>query len=128
MLYFLLRWLILAIAIGFTAWLMPGFEVKGNLWSSLIIIAAVYGLINAVIRPIIMFFTCPLIILTLGLFTFIVNALMLSLTDWFLPNLLTIDSFFWTTIIAALIISIVSGLLNLFLDDSAQPHRVSKAS
>lgn len=117
MIYFLLRWLFLAIAIGVTAWLMPGFQVQGDFWISLIIISAVYGLVNAFIRPIVMFFTCPLIALTLGLFTFIINALMLSLTSWFLPNLLIIDSFFWTTIIAALIISVISGLLNLFLHE-----------
>ena len=113
--YILIRWFILALAIGFTAWLMPGMQIQGNFWISLIIISAVYGLVNAIIRPIVLFFSCPLIILTLGLFTLIVNALMLSLTNWLLPNILTIDSFFWTTIIAALVISIVSGLLNLLL-------------
>lgn len=117
MLYFLLRWLFLALAVGITAWLMPGFQIQGEFWVSLIIISAVYGLVNAIIRPIIMLFTCPLIILTLGLFTFIINALMLSLTRWFLPNLLIIDSFFWTTIIAAIIISVISGLLNTFLHE-----------
>lgn len=116
MVYFLLRWLFLAIAIAFTAWLMPGFDIHGNYWTSLFIISAVYGLVNAFIRPIIMFFTCPLIILTLGLFTLIINALMLSLTNWLLPQILTIDTF-WTTLFAAIIISIVSGLLNLFLHD-----------
>ncbi|MCB0166703.1 MAG: phage holin family protein [Anaerolineae bacterium] len=117
MVYFLLRWAILAAAVGITAWLMPGFTIQGNYWMSLFIISAVYGLVNAVIRPIVMLLTCPLVILTLGLFTLIINAMMLSLTNWFLPNILTIDSFFWTTIIAAIIISIVSGLLNMFLHD-----------
>ncbi|HMR67557.1 MAG TPA: phage holin family protein [Anaerolineae bacterium] len=115
MIYILIRWAILAIAIGVTAWLLPGMTIQGNFWVSLIIISAVYGLVNAIIRPIIMFLSCPLIILTLGLFTLIANALMLSLTNWFLPNLLTIDSFFWTTVIASLIISIVSGFLNVFV-------------
>ena len=115
MLYILIRWFILALAIAFTAWLMPGMQIRGDFWVSLIIVSAVYGLVNALIRPIVLFFSCPLIILTLGLFTLIVNALMLSLTNWLLPNILTIDRFFWTTIIAALIISIVSGLLNLLL-------------
>lgn len=113
--YILIRWFILTLAIGFTTWLMPGVRIQGDFWVSLIIISAVYGLVNAIIRPIVLFFSCPLIILTLGLFTLIVNALMLSLTNWLLPHILTIDSFFWTTIIAALIISIVSGLLNLLL-------------
>ncbi len=116
MLHFILRWLFLAIAIGFTAWLMPGVEIHGNFWVSLIVIAAVFGFINAFIRPVIMFFTCPLIILTLGLFTLIINALMLSLTAWLLPNLLAVDGF-WTTFFAAIIISVVSSLLNIFLYD-----------
>lgn len=117
MLYFLIRWVILAIAVALTAWLLPGMQIQGNLWASLLIISAVYGLVNAIIRPIVTFFSCPLIILTLGLFTLIINALMLYLTNWLLPDILTIDSFFWTTIIGALIISIVSGLLNLFVRD-----------
>ncbi|HRV95639.1 MAG TPA: phage holin family protein [Anaerolineae bacterium] len=116
MIYFLLRWLFLAIAIGITAWLMPGFQIQGDYWMSLFIISAVYGLVNAFIRPIVMLLTCPLVILTLGLFTLIINALMLSLTNWFLPNILTIDTF-WTTLFAAIIISIISGLLNMFLHD-----------
>ena len=112
--YLLLRWLILTVAIAITAAIMPGVQIGGNYWVSLIIIAAIYGLVNAVIRPIVVFFTCPLIILTLGLFTLVINALMLSLTDWLLPSLLTVNGF-WTTFFAALIISIVSGLLGMFL-------------
>ena len=111
--YLLIRWLILTIAIGVTAWFLPGFEVSGGILG-LVIIAAVLGLINAFIRPIIMFFTCPLIILTLGLFTLVVNALMLSLTAWLLPSLISVDGF-WTTFFASLIISIVSAVLGLFL-------------
>jgi putative membrane protein len=115
--YLLLRWLFLAIAIAITAWLMPGMTIYGQGGQyvvNLLIVSVVFGLINAIIRPIVMFFTCPLIILTLGLFTLIINALMLSLTDWLLPNILTVDGF-WTTFFAALIISIISGLLGLFL-------------
>ncbi len=117
--FLFLRWLFLAIAIGITAWLMPGFQIHGSFWVNLIIISAVFGLINAIIRPIVMFFTCPLIILTLGLFTLVVNALMLSLTNWLLPNMLTIDGF-WTTFFSALIISIISGLLGMFLHDDSK--------
>jgi putative membrane protein len=117
--FLFIRWLFLAIAIAFTSWLMPGFEIHGTFWVSLLIIAAVLGLINTFIRPIIMFFSCPLVILTLGLFTLIINALMLSLTNWLLPSIVTIDGF-WTTFFAAIIISIVSGLLNLFVHDDSK--------
>jgi len=119
--YLLLRWLFLAIAIAITAWLMPGMTIhgEGSQWViNLLIVSVVLGLINTIIRPIVMFFTCPLVILTLGLFTLVINALMLSLTDWLLPNILTVDGF-WTTFFAALIISIISGLLGLFLHDDS---------
>ncbi|MBN1992857.1 MAG: phage holin family protein [Anaerolineae bacterium] len=117
--YLFLRWIILAIAIGITAWIMPGFQIHGAFWLNLVIIAAVLGLVNAIIRPIVMFLTCPLIILTLGLFTLVVNALMLSLTDWLLPNILSVEGF-WTTFFSALIISIVSGLLGVFVHDDSR--------
>jgi len=115
--YLLLRWLILALAIAATAWLFPGVAIQGSgstYLVNLIIIAAVFGLVNAIIRPIVTLLTCPLVILTLGLFTLVINALMLSLTDWLLPNILTVDGF-WTTFFAALVISIISGLLSMFL-------------
>lgn len=119
--YLFLRWVFLAIAIALTTWLFPGVTIsgEGSQWLlNLLIVAAVFGVINAIIRPIVMFFTCPLIILTLGLFTLVINALMLSLTDWLVPNILTVDGF-WTTFFAALVISIVSGLLGLFLHDES---------
>jgi putative membrane protein len=115
MLYILIRWVILAVAIGLTEWLMPGFTIHDG-FRGLVVVSAVFGLINAFIRPIIMFFTCPLIILTLGLFTLVINALLLALTAWLLPNYLTVDGF-WTTFFASLIISIISALLSLFVRD-----------
>ena len=121
--YTLIRWLFLAIAIALTAWIMPGVTIHGNYWVNLFIVSAVYGLVNAIIRPIIMFFTCPCIALTLGLFILVINALMLSLTDWLLPNMLTVDGF-WTTFFAALLISIISGLLNIFLYDKNSEQEI----
>jgi putative membrane protein len=113
--FLLIRWLILAVAIGVTAWLMPGFTVGSGI-AGLIIVAAVLGLINASLRPIVMFLTCPLIILTLGLFTLVVNALMLSLAAWLLPSLVQLDGL-WTTLFASLIISIISAVLAMFVHD-----------
>ena len=124
--YTLIRWLFLAIAIALTAWIMPGVTIHGSgseFWINLIIISAVYGLVNAIIRPIIMFFTCPCIAFTLGLFILVINALLLSLTNWLLPNMLTVDGF-WTTFFAALLISIISGLLNLFLYDKNSEQEI----
>jgi putative membrane protein len=83
-------------------------------------VALVFGILNAVIKPILMVLSLPLLVLTLGLFTFIVNALMLSLTSW-LSGLLgldfTVQNFFWDAVLGALIITIVSMLLNAVLPD-----------
>lgn len=117
--YLFIRWGILAAAIAVTAWLLPGVHIAGTgaQWLiNLIIVAGVLGLVNAIIRPIVMLFTCPLVILTLGLFSLVVNALMLSLVDWLLPSMLTVDGF-WTTFFASLLIAIVAGLLNIFVGD-----------
>lgn len=115
--YVLVRWGILAAAIAATAWLMPGVMVHGegtNWFINLFIVSAVLGLVNAIVRPIITLLTCPLVILTLGLFLLVINAMMLSLTSWLLPTILTVDGF-WTTLFASVVISIVSGLLNMFV-------------
>ncbi len=119
--YMLVRWGVLATAIAFTAWLLPGIMVSGsgvNWLINLLIVAAVLGLVNTIIRPVVMLLTCPLIILTLGLFSLVVNALMLSLTDWLLPGILTVHGF-WTTFFASLIIAITSGVLNIFVHDDS---------
>lgn len=111
--YMLVRWVVLAIAIGVTAWLLPGFEIRGDI-VGVLVVSAVFGLVNAFIRPIISFLTCPLIILTLGLFTIIINALMLSLTGWLLPQYMFLSGF-WTTILASIIISLISGFASVFV-------------
>lgn len=117
MLYLFIRWVILAIAIGFTVYLMPGMHFTGNL-IGLFILALVFALVNAIVRPIISFLTCPLILLTLGLFVLVINALMLMLTAWLTP-MLTIDGF-WTAFWASIIIGAISWVLNLFVHDSSR--------
>lgn len=81
----------------------------------LLIVSVVFGLVNAIVRPIVSLLSLPVTCLTLGLFTLIINAAMLWLTVWitsFLPVHVVIDSFFWTTILAALIIAVVSAIVN----------------
>jgi putative membrane protein len=116
--YLLVRWAVLAAAIAVTDWLMSSFDIQGGL-VSILIVAAVLSLVNALIRPIVMFLTCPLVILTLGLFALVVNALMLSLTAWLLPSLMILDNF-WATLIASIIISLVSAALMIFVHDESQ--------
>src|SRR4029077_5786209 len=88
---FLWTWLALAVAIRLTAWLLPGMDVNGGFFA-LLLIAAVFGLVNAVIARILKLLTLPLSLMTLGLFSLVINALMLLLTDRWIDRL-DIDGF-----------------------------------
>lgn len=119
--YALLRFLASAAALWVAVWWIDGFEFDGAWWKFLIV-AAIMGVVNAIAKPIIGFFSLPLIILTMGLFLLVVNALALQLTVWLSgPDVLdlglTSEGFFWTTFLAAIVISIVGWLLNLVLPD-----------
>ena len=81
------------------------------------VVGVVFGLVNAIIKPIVQFISIPLYILTLGLIHIVINALMLWITSWITENTthwgLFIDDFWWTAIWAAIVLSIVSWLLSL---------------
>jgi putative membrane protein len=111
----LLRWLINALAIYVASKVVPGIWVRDE-WA-IIAVALILGLVNAFIRPLVKLFTCPLIILTLGLFTFVINAAMLGLTSW-VAGELGIGfgvAGFWAAFWGALVISIVSLALTLLI-------------
>jgi putative membrane protein len=85
---------------------------------TLLVIALIFALVNAFIKPVVQLFTLPLFIVTLGLFTFIVNALMLWLTGWIAERLdipFEVSDFFWSAVLGALVVSFVSWILNLLL-------------
>ena len=107
----LLRLALTALAFGITAWLLSGMELSGGvlgaLWVSLL-----FGVVNAVLGTILRLLTLPLILLTLGLFAILINAVLLGITDW-LTSHLSIDEFWWTTIWAAIILAIVTVVLEL---------------
>lgn len=87
---------------------------------TIVLVAAVFGIVNAVVKPIATFFSFPAIVLTLGLFTFVVNAFMLQITEWVCHGLgldFSIDHFFWNAVMAALVITLVSMLLNFLLPE-----------
>jgi putative membrane protein len=107
----LIHWIVLAAAFAVTAWLIDGMTIHGGIVNYLWL-ALLFGIVNAFIGTIIRILTLPLTILTLGLFSIVVNALVLVITDS-LSSSLDIDSFFWTAILAALVLSIVSTLLDL---------------
>ena len=122
---FLIRVLINAVALWAAAGLVSGISFgDDDAWTSkvvtIVLVALVFGLVNAVIRPIAKVLSFPAIVLTLGLFTFIVNAFMLQITEWIAKPLglaFTIDQFFWDAVIGAVIITIVSWLLSVVLPD-----------
>jgi len=105
----LLRWAILSLGISAAAWLFSGVHVEGGFWSY-VWVAAILGLLNAVVRPVLILLTLPLTVLTFGLFLFVVNAITLAMTDW-LSTAIDIDGF-WTTLLAAAVISLVSWVLS----------------
>ena len=83
-------------------------------------VAVIFGLINAVIKPVLSFFSLPVIILTLGLFTLVINALMLQLTSWFAGQFdlaFHVDQFFWDALLGAIIITLTSMVLNVVRPD-----------
>ncbi|WP_193102221.1 phage holin family protein [Brevibacterium aurantiacum] len=123
---FLLRVAVNACAIWVAAWILPGVAIEGNqvvedqtgtiaaTIISYLVVGLIFGLANAFIKPILSFVSAPITCLTLGLFSIIINAVILALTSWlsgFTPFEFTIDSFFPSAIIAAVIVSIVSALL-----------------
>ena len=95
-------------------------EGFGKTLGSFLIVGAIVGIVNAVIKPVVKFFAFPFVILTLGLFTIVVNALMLEIVDWASNKIgVSFDSgpFFWSTLAAALVISLVSWALSMFVPD-----------
>ena len=87
---------------------------------TVLFVALIFGVINAFIKPVVKLLSLPFIVLTLGLFTFIVNAFMLQITEWICGWLdldFTIDHFFWDAVLAAVVITFVSWVLNIVLPD-----------
>lgn len=130
---FLVRILVNALALAAAVLLLPGVTISGSdsLASSIgdtpatlvayACIALVFGVVNAFVKPIVSFVSTPLTCLTLGLFSIIVNALMLVLTAWlseFTPFVLSIDTFFWSAVLAAIVVAVVSALLGWLLPDT----------
>ncbi len=108
---FLLRVIVNAIAIAITASLLPGIHVINQDLGTLLVIGLVFGLINALIRPLVSLLTCPFIILTLGLFIFVINGLMLLLTASLSGGRLVVDGFGW-----AVLGGIIMGIVGLILE------------
>ena len=113
---FLLRLIAAAAALWVAVALVPGISYEGGVLG-LLGVALVFGFVNAVIRPILKLLTCPLVVLTLGLFVFILNAFLLWITAEMAQALglgFDVDGF-WAALVGAIIVGVVSTVLNLFV-------------
>ena len=109
----LIRWLTTTAAIVATSYLLDGIQVSG--FFSAVFAAAVLGILNAFFRPIALLLTLPINILSLGLFTFVINALMLKMASGVIPGFSVYG--FWTAIFGSFLISVISWLLNSFVSE-----------
>lgn len=119
---FLLRLLINAAALWVATKIVPGVTHTGS-GGSLILVALVFGVLNALLRPLLALLSCPLMILTLGLFTFVINAVILLLTSSLSGSLgigFHVEGF-WAAFLGALVVTVVSLLLSIFVRDVSEP-------
>lgn len=116
----LLRFVVTAIAVAAAVYLVPGIEVGDNAAKAVILTAIILGIINAIIRPVLKLFSLPLILLTLGLFILVVNAICFYLAAWISRSIFDVRFSFdsiWAALFGAIIISVVSTVLNWVLTD-----------
>jgi len=112
----LVRWLILTAAIMVASYLIQGIEVNG--FFSAFFAAAILGVLNVFFRPILLILTLPINILTLGFFTFIINAVLLKMASGVISGFVVHG--FWSAVFGGFIISVVSWLLNSFINDQGR--------
>lgn len=110
---FLIHWLIIALALWVTAYILPGVQIESN--QALAIAAIVLGLVNALIRPILTLLTLPITILTLGLFYLLVNGFTFLLASKVVPGF-GVSSYWWA-VLGALVVSIVAAFVGNFFKD-----------
>jgi len=117
---FVIRVLVVAIGLWISSRIVPGVTINDG-WS-LFWAALLLGLVNAVVRPVVIILTLPLTILTLGLFLLLINAAMLSLVAWMLDGM-TVDGF-WSAFFGAIVISIVGWLVTWFIGGQGKVERI----
>ncbi len=108
---FLIHWLVVAVALWVSATLVPGVSLAGT--GGLAVGALVLGLVNALIRPVLVILTLPITVLTLGLFYLVVNGIAFSLAAWLVPGF-TVASF-GAAVLGALVVSVVSWVIGLIV-------------
>jgi putative membrane protein len=125
---FILRWAINTVALyAAIALLRPTFIIYQGNWVDIIWLALIFGLVNAILRPPFKALSCLLIILTLGLFTLVINTLLFALTGWignqFHIGFTLAEPWFWSAFLGSLVTTVVSGILNGFLRDELRDRR-----
>jgi putative membrane protein len=124
---FLLRLLINAVTLAVTASLLPGIHISNNEISTLALVALIFGLVNAILKPIVFILSCPLVLITFGLWALVINGVMLLITDALAGNRFTVDGFWWA-VLGGLVVSVISGFLenalNLNEDDNDRDEAV----
>ena len=124
----LISWLINAAALALAAWVVEGIEITSDsAWVAVALMAVIFGLVNALIRPLVRFLTCLINMITLGLFTLIINTLMLMLSGWIAEQLnvgFRVNGFL-PAFLGALLISVVSFVLSLIFKDGGGRKRRS---
>jgi putative membrane protein len=108
---FLLHWLITSLALWITSYVFNGIKFSNT--SSLVISALLLGLVNAIIKPLLILLTLPLTLITFGLFLLVINALMILLVSFFVRGFTV--SGFWTAFFASIFVSVLSFIIGLFL-------------
>ena len=119
----IIRWAVLSFSLFVAAWIVPGIRVHRDSWTVFAVMAVILGLVNAVVRPLLTFLSCPLIILTLGLFVLVINAITLWLASaiavrWFHVGF-HVDGF-QAAFLGALIVSIVSMVLTALVREETK--------
>lgn len=120
----LIRWIITGSSLFVAAWIVPGIRVAGDGWTVFAVMAVILGLVNAIVRPVLTLLSCPLIVLTLGLFVLVINGITLWLASalavsWFHVGFY-VDGF-WAAFLGGLIVSIVSVVLTGLVREETRP-------
>lgn len=118
---FLVRLAITAVALWAAVVLVPGIDYTGE-WPALVVLALIFGVVNALVRPVLFLLTCPLVVLTLGLFVLVLNGLMLVVTAAIARSLgigFTVDGLL-PAVLGALVVGVVSALLNVFVGEEVE--------
>jgi putative membrane protein len=114
------RWTFNVAALFVAAWILSGVSY-GDSWWTLLIAAIVFTLANAFVKPVLAVLSIPFIVVTLGIFYFLINVLMLYVTDWVVGDF-EIKTFWWG-VLAAIIVSVVNGILHMIFGDPTEQHR-----